>query len=836
MKQFRQLALWLLGVIAAVSCDTSVLQEKLDNLEQRISDMEVTVGSINDNTTAIRALMSGNIRIVGLEKEDFGYTLSLSDGTEIKVTYGSEAPELIPIIGIDKDGNWIMSYDGGETFTVIEKASDAFAEDGVTPLVKIDAEGFWTISYDGGETYEHILNEHGKPISAVDSGSAGSGSFFEDVSYNESESLMTFKMKDGQELSIPVIGSFWIELEGYEPKTDIVLGQTLTFRAKTSDVKDGFFRVPDGWQATLDDRNLTVTAPSSGISGEYTIQLVLTSKDGYLKIYDYVLTLNAINIEDTYCQEYRDFLLRNEDNLLLDFSYAGYMRGEMAPPEASALGYKVYNVCDYGAIPNDGQSDRDAFIKCLEAALGVAYDASRVEKGQDLTFANKAQANAIVYFPEGEFILHTEADNVTYNNKTTTLVIQIRSGNFVIRGAGRDKTTLVMQDPALPASAALYSSPTMIKITHWSGLNAVGNVTANAAKGSFTVTVDNVSNLAEGDWVALEMKNNDPACVANELSPVQYTTAELNKMTDLVNNGVQVYEYHEIAKVEGNTITFKEPIHHEVDIQYTAYTGSSYNWRVSRYNHQNNVGVEDLTFKGHAKADYVHHGDWNFDGGFKPLQIMRCTNAWLRRVNFADVTDGCAFSSCANVSAYDINFSGNRGHEAVRSDGSTRVFIGAVNDFSTDKGVATGQFHSVGVSKQSMGTVIWKCRWGNDSNFESHATQPRATLIDCCSGSWIKDRQGGDLDQLPNHLDDLTIWNFEATDSKITDWWDSGASKYWKFLPPTIIGFHGASAAFNPDQVKADRHNGETVSPESLYEEQLKARLGAVPAWLNSLK
>lgn len=834
MKQFRQLTLLLLGVIAAVSCDTSVLQEKLDNLEQRISDMEVTVGSINDNTTAIRALMSGNIRIVGQEKEEFGYTLSLSDGTEVKVTYGSEAPYLIPIIGIDKDGNWIMSYDGGETFTIIEKASGAFAEDGVTPLVKIDTEGFWTISYDGGETYEYILNEHGKPISAVDSGSAGSGSFFEDVSYNESESLMIFKMKDGQELSVPVIGSFWIELEGYEPKADIVLGQTLTFKAKTSDVKDGFFTVPDGWQATLDDRNLTVTAPNSGLGGEYTIRLVLTSKDGYLKMYDYVLTLNAINIEDTYCQEYRDFLLQNEDNLLLDFSYAGYMHGETAPPEASTLGYTVYNVCDYGADGSDRNSDREAFINCLKAALGVNYTTEGNDNnGYSLTFAHKASAKAIIYFPEGTFILHDENDNELINGVAKTRCIQIRSGDIVLRGAGRDKTIIEMAAPAqAPKTDVLYSSPTMLKFTHWTGLQEIGKVTANAAKGSYSVTVDNVANLAAGDWVSLDMVNNDPACVANELKDITVSST----WTNIHNTGVQVYDYHQIAGIEGNVITFKEPIMHEVDLQYTSFTGKSYNWRICKYNHQNNVGVEDLTFKGHAKADYVHHGDWDFDGGYKPLSMMRVTNAWLRRVNFVDVTDGCAFSNCANVSAYDINFSGNRGHEAVRADGSSRVFIGAVNDNSIYNGVAAGQFHSVGVAKQSMGTVIWRCQWGNESCFESHATQPRATLIDCCRGGWIKNHQGGDIEQLPNHLDDLTVWNFNATTNNITNWWESGNSNYWKFLPPTIIGFHGASSSFNPDQVKADRHNGTVVSPESLYEEQLKARLGAVPAWLNSLK
>ena len=67
------------------------------------------------------------------------------------------------------------------------------------------------------------------------------------------------------------------------------------------------------------------------------------------------------------------------------------------------------------------------------------------------------------------------------------------------------------------------------------------------------------------------------------------------------------------------------------------------------------------------------------------------------------------------------------------------------------------------------------------------------------------------------------------------DWWRTGW-QYWKILPPIIVGFHGAQAKFVQDQVKLDESNGTPVEPQSLYEAQLKRRLGAVPAWLNALK
>lgn len=152
-----------------------------------------------------------------------------------------------------------------------------------------------------------------------------------------------------------------------------------------------------------------------------------------------------------------------------------------------------------------------------------------------------------------------------------------------------------------------------------------------------------------------------------------------------------------------------------------------------------------------------------------------------------------------------------------------------------------GQFHGCGVSKQSIGTVIWNVTWGEDACFEAHATQPRATLFDCCSGAFIKLHQGGAKTELPNHLDDLTLWNFNATNTNSISqgnftWWDGN----WTcFLPPTIVGFHGPAAGqitFANNEVKLNESYNTAVEPYSLYEAQLRKRLGYVPAWINSLK
>ena len=88
---------------------------------------------------------------------------------------------------------------------------------------------------------------------------------------------------------------------------------------------------------------------------------------------------------------------------------------------------------------------------------------------------------------------------------------------------------------------------------------------------------------------------------------------------------------------------------------------------------------------------------------------------------------------------------------------------------------------------------------------------------------------------MPNHMENLTIWNFYATNAQTDQdidtggkftWWDSNG--FWsKFMPPLD---------FDDTQMKRLESNGTAVEPYSLYEAQLRKRLGYVPSWLSSLK
>ncbi len=853
------ICLTITGLLGFSCADTADLEERLSELEGRVDNLEDLVSAANAELLALSSLVKSDVFIVGYTELENGYTLEIStteSSQTIEVIYGADLPEVL--ISLDEDGNWLVSIDGGETWSQIEGAENAINPESAVPELTVDSENYWCIRFGEGE-YERILDANDNPISATASNML-TGSF-RNVEYDEETGYMYFTLASGTVISVPVIDNFYLIVKDFTNEQTIRLNETLVYDVEMSGVKTVHIVDIPGWAITLYDDSLSVTGPSSGTAGEVTVEIYLISTNNLMKTVSLTFTLNPVEINANAVKEYRDFLAGNVDNVLLDFSYAGYEHGETAPPDVAIVenggeyyasnGYTVYDVTKYGAVPNDGLSDREAFLAALKDAVGAISS----DNGNGITFTNNTNARAIVYFPEGEYILHTKDDDIPVNELAElpsgmtfpegycTQPINIRASNFILKGAGRDKTKLVMKDPAYPTRDAMYSSPAMLAFRHNTShaSNNLTTITGNSPKGSFSVEVASASGISAGDRVCLYVLNNTQAALESELG--SYLTSDSYSATwSIVSEGVEVEDYHEVASVSGNTVTFKEPLMHAVD--------ASWGWQLNKQSGYSNVGVEDLTFVGNAKEDFEHHGSWQDDGAYKPLYFVRLTDSWIRRVGFESVSEALSITSCANVSAYDITISGKRGHSSIRAERSSRVFIGAVTDISSgtisaNSAVGTegdylegaGQYHAVGVSKPSIGTVLWRNRWGKDACFEAHATQPRATLVDCCTGGWMQYRQGGDAAQMPNHLADLTIWNFEAMNSwsGTFDWWNFSSS-WWKFLPPIIVGFHGYTVNFNQIQVVVDSENGTIVEPESLYEAQLRNRLGYVPAWLNALK
>lgn len=856
-------------LVALYSCDErDDLRSDIDNLKERVANLEASIEQMNSDISNYQQMVEGKILVVGYSKdEQDNYTIELSNGETVTIYSGKVDMNDMPLFSVNASGHWAYTINDMTTELLVnDKPVSAIPEAGtagVTPKLKVDANGFWLISIDNGSTWNKLGNNQ---IADGTQAVANASSLFSNVTIDEATGQITFTIRaDNSQVKVPIYGKdFYLTIK-YEGTATFGLGQKQEFLVEQANVETATIE-NQTWGVKLTENKLIVTAPKTNVQGkeyEEQIYIKIFSKEGYCRVVKLPVKLLTTEIDANSALAWQRFR-QGEENVLPDYSYAGYNHGESAPQGAFSLGYQVINVKERMTAKN--MTAREALINILQ------------EKGMTrVNGTNKLNANAkiVIYFPAGDYVLHNDDDNtrdeskqkdaVDSKNNNVSSGIEIYGGNFVIKGDGPDKTRLIMETPNLPTSISnLSSSPILLAIKHTNGPNNAGNspklasVTENAKRGDFTVKVSGTTGISSGQWVQLRLRSGDRELVKKEIGPIALNEnwaiakapISINQSSDDLY-GVKITEFHQVKSAANGKITFYEPIMHDIDIKYNDTEG----WEIRTYKYLENVGVEDLSFVGNALDGYAHHGEghaeqakvgWQYDGAYKPLLLQRVVNSWVRNVHFESVSEALTFAESANSSAYDIRISGKRGHSAVRSQGSSRVFIGKVRDESAGNDVygksCQGQFHGCGVSKPSVGTVLWNVTWGNDACFESHATQPRATLIDNCSGGLVYYRAGGDENEVPNHLGDLTLWNLNVTgtDSHASNfaWW-SDSDTWWKIFPPIVVGTHGMNVKFSgkeQQQVTYEESTGMKVSPESLYEAQLRERLGYVPGWLNALK
>ena len=856
-------------LVALYSCDErDELRSDIDNLKERVANLEASIEQMNSDISNYQQMVEGKILVVGYSKdEQDNYTIELSNGETVTIYSGKVDMNDMPLFSVNASGHWAYTINDMTTELLVnDKPVSAIPEAGtagVTPKLKVDANGFWLISIDNGSTWNKLGNNQ---IADGTQAVANASSLFSNVTIDEATGQITFTIRaDNSQVKVPIYGKdFYLTIK-YEGTATFGLGQKQEFVVEQANVETATIE-NQTWGVKLTENKLIVTAPKTNVQGkeyEEQIYIKIFSKEGYCRVVKLPVKLLTTEIDANSALAWQRFR-QGEDNVLPDYSYAGYNHGESAPQGAFSLGYQVINVKERMTAKN--MTAREALISILQ------------EKGMTrVNGTNKLNANAkiVIYFPAGDYVLHNDDDNTRDESKQKDAVdsknnnvsngIEIYGGNFVIKGDGPDKTRLIMETPNLPTSISnLSSSPILLAIKHTNGPNNAGNspklasVTENAKRGDFTVKVSGTTGISSGQWVQLRLRSGDRELVKKEIGPIALNEnwaiakapISINQSSDDLY-GVKITEFHQVKSASNGKITFYEPIMHDIDIKYNDTEG----WEIRTYKYLENVGIEDLSFVGNALDGYAHHGEghaeqakvgWQYDGAYKPLLLQRVVNSWVRNVHFESVSEALTFAESANSSAYDIRISGKRGHSAVRSQGSSRVFIGKVRDESAGNDVygksCQGQFHGCGVSKPSVGTVLWNVTWGNDACFESHATQPRATLIDNCSGGLVYYRAGGDENEVPNHLGDLTLWNLNVTgtDSHASNfaWW-SDSDTWWKIFPPIVVGTHGMNVKFpskEQQQVTYEESTGMKVSPESLYEAQLRERLGYVPGWLNALK
>lgn len=209
---------FVLLVLFATACDKyddGEIWDRVNSLDNRVTLIENQLKLMNSNINSISGLvdaLQNRLYITNVATSKDGYTLTFSDGSHITITDGKDGRDGVdgvdgkdaPVINIRYyDGHyyWVQTIDGETTWLTDSDGNKIPASglDGVTPIMKVNADGYWIISYDNGNSYTLLRDEYGNAIKA--SGEDGN-SFFESIEVTEDE--LRIILKDGTEIVLPL--------------------------------------------------------------------------------------------------------------------------------------------------------------------------------------------------------------------------------------------------------------------------------------------------------------------------------------------------------------------------------------------------------------------------------------------------------------------------------------------------------------------------------------------------------------------------------------------------------------------------------------------------------
>ncbi|MFD1616299.1 DUF4955 domain-containing protein [Gelatiniphilus marinus] len=501
---------------------------------------------------------------------------------------------------------------------------------------------------------------------------------------------------------------------------------------------------------------------------------------------------NVFAQEAAIWKKFKDEISNPEIPKLFNYSYAGYKLGETGIPKKHKH-LKVFNVMDFGALPNDSISD--------QKAIQSAIDAAKKNKG------------GVVFFPKGEFLVNV--------NPTKTNPIEITASNIVLKGSGMGKNGTVIQ--MKNHTLRRYPDEPEWKVSYMFNFfpkrkaDATTNIIKQANAGDVVIEVENVKLFKNAKYLQLEMPYNLDA--AKEALQGKNPRPHWEKIKE---KGVTFIENHAIKSISGNKITLKDPL--------VNFINTNYNWQAKPFYPLENVGVENIFFKANFKDKFVHHKDYIHDNAWSIIAMNRVANSWVTKCRFSNVTGAVSINNGYASSILQLLVQGNSGHKLTNVTQSTRVLTGLINDASN-----YGQFHGAAMSHKTSGSVIWRVKTPKQG-WDSHADIPINNLVDLYEGSKMTNH-GGFYKNEPHHLKGLTLWNYKRVGNTTKDydfWSHSGKGMYWGFavVNPIVVGLHGSKTSLNEKNIGYLESLGAKVFPESLYQAQLKHRLGKTPKWV----
>ena len=402
---------------------------------------------------------------------------------------------------------------------------------------------------------------------------------------------------------------------------------------------------------------------------------------------------------------------------LPDFSFAGYRRGE----EAYRIPQAQISVKDFG-VKGDGKTDDiEAFRKAVAAGVGK-----------------------IILIPAGRYVLSD--------------VLDIKTGNLVLRGEGMEKSVLLFTRGLEEISPKPAETDGGKPTTGWSWAGGLINVqgrslttgaslkvTAPAARGTSKLTLEKES-FKEGDEVILKIKDDTQSTLVSHLY-----RGKTGDATGLKNAGcLQVFR---VKVAAGAEITLDRPLRFDVKPEWSP-TVAAYAPDVM------DVGVEELGFEFPAKT---YPGHW-MEVGWNPLQLGNATaNCWARKLRFWNADNGI-FVKGVFTTIEGIHLGADRKRLSKEGmSGHHGLTLGGADCLATNFTFTASFFHDLTLEGGSIGNVFSKGS-APDMNMDHHRFAPYENLftdLDMGEGTRIF-ASGGGPDKGLHSAAGATFWNLRT--------------------------------------------------------------------------
>ncbi|MFR8739073.1 MAG: carbohydrate-binding protein [Eubacterium sp.] len=504
---------------------------------------------------------------------------------------------------------------------------------------------------------------------------------------------------------------------------------------------------------------------------------------------------------------------------LHDFSYAGYERGEKdIPTQMSGL---HANVVDYGADAtgaNDSTGAIQSAINAVEAAGG-----------------------GTVYLPEGTFkVKPTSSEN--------SAALRVKGSNILFKGAGVGKTFIRCYAENMRFCQVINISPNS---GTWNSADDGKTYYLSQdipSTPTTTIHVNDVSNFKAGDWVII--RSDRTADWINEHSMSGFWSASVNTTT----MGTTFYR-----KITGVNTSAKTV---EIDIPTRYYMKTRDNARIYKVSpKQTNVGLCDFSIgnkansngNGWGKEDYKTsgNGSYNVNNAFL-IKFSLNVNCFAKNISTYQAgnasqthmsSNGLDINQTRNLTVENCDFS----YPQYEGGGGNGYGMNVCGQETLIKNCSsTSARHSFAFKySYASGNVVYHYK-STDPKYGSdfHMYLSMSNLIDNeeLNGDFVETNvrpYGGTAGNRHGYTSTQTVfWNTKG------NYYKSGTNYIIdsrQFGYGYIIGTQGAATAVKttpttmssqygtvntaPEDYKEGIGSGSTLSPQSLYYDQLERRL-----------